>query len=204
LEEPSAEILHGFSVPRELVPRATQIRSTLLASSQQSLRKRGHFERYLTLLDPPAREELSALVVGVWYPIALGRAHYEACERLELSEPELVGIGRDVEERLRSSILLNLAHAARGVGVTPVMVLSQAPKFWTRTFVGSEVQLERLGPKDLRLTLGGFPFARLAYNRITFRGILQSLIGPFCRSPTVRDARECSGPTSLGWRVAWV
>jgi hypothetical protein len=204
LAQSSAEILHGFSVSREHVPPATQIRSTLLVSSQHSLRKRDHFERYLELVRPDQRDTLASLVVGVWCPIAQGMAHYEACEQLELGEQEILGIGHDVEERLRSSILLNLAHAARGVGVTPTMVLGQAPKFWTRTFVGSEVQLERLGPKDLRLTLGGFPFAHLTYNRVSFRGILQSLIGPFCRSATVRDARECSGPASIGWRVAWV
>jgi hypothetical protein len=204
LADSSAEVLHGFSVPRERVPMASQIRSTLLVSSQQSLRKRGHYERYLSLADAAAREELASLVVGVWHPIAVGIAHYSACEQLALSEQELIDIGSDVQERLRSSIMLSLTRAARGVGVTPFTALGQAPKFWARTFVGSEVQLDRLGPKDLRLTLAGFPFAQIAYNRVTFRGILQSLVMPLCRSASVREARECAGPASIGWRVAWV
>jgi hypothetical protein len=185
------------------VPVATQIRSTLLVSSQQSLRIRNAYDRYLDLVDPEARAALSNLVVGVWTPIPLAVAHYDACERLGFSTAELVSIGHDVEARLRKSILLNLAHVARGVGVTPLAVLSQSPKFWARTFVGSEVCVERLGPKDARFSIAGFPFAQIPYNRITFRGILESLVAPFCQRAFVRDAPECKGPLGVGWRIAW-
>jgi hypothetical protein len=198
------EVLHPFSTSRDRVPPATQIKSTLIVSSQQSLRLRGVFDRYLALVtDPAHRAALSSLVVGAWSPIALGVAHYEACERLELPTTDLLAIGHDVEMRLRRSILLNLAHAARGVGITPLTVMMQGPKFWARTFVGSEVSIERLGPKDGRFVIAGFPFAPLTYNRVTFRGILESLFAPFCTRVFVRDAPECAGPASVGWRVAW-
>jgi hypothetical protein len=198
------EVLHALSAAPERVPLARQIRSTLLVSSQQSLRQRGLYERCLGLVDDAThRQALASLVVGVWTPIAVGLAHYEACERLDLPVHELISIGHDVEARLRQSILLNLAHAARGIGVTPLAVLMQAPKFWARTFVGSEVGIERLGPKDARLTLAGFPFSHLRYNRISFRGILESLVAPFCARAYVRDAPECAGKGSVGWVIAW-
>ena len=200
---PRGEVIHAFSTARDLVPPATRIRTTLLVSSQLSLRTRGLFDRYLALADPAARPALTSLVVGAWSSMELGVIHYEACERLQLPVAELVSIGRDVEARLRKSILLNLAHAARGVGVTPLTVLMQGPKFWARTFVGSEVSIARLGPKDARFAIAGFPLARLTYNRVTFRGILESLVAPFCQRAFVRDAPECAGPAALGWRVAW-
>jgi hypothetical protein len=198
------EVLHALSTERDRVPLAKQIRTTLLVSSQQSLRARDLYARYLALVPEAAdRAALSSLVVGTWTPIALGVVHYEACERLELPGTELLAIGHDVEMRLRRSILLNLAVAARNVGVSPITVLMQAPKFWSRTFVGSEVSIERLGPKDARFIIAGFPFAHLVYNRVTFRGILESLLAPFCTRVFVRDAPECAGPAALGWRVAW-
>jgi hypothetical protein len=204
VREENVEVLFGFSTDRERVPAATLIRSTLLVSSQQSLRIRNAYDRYLALVAPEHRATLSGLVVGVWTPMDVATAHYEACDRLGFGTAELLAIGHDVEVRLRKSILLNLAHVARGVGVGPLTVLSQAPKFWGRTFVGSEVCVERLGPKDARLSLAGFPFARIAYNRVTFRGILESLVAPFCRQSFVRDAPECQGPLCIGWRIAWV
>jgi hypothetical protein len=199
----NVEVLFGFSRPRERVLAATKIRSTLLVSSQQSLRIRNAYDRYLHLVDPEHRAALAELVVGVWTPVDVATAHYNACDRLGFDTAELISIGHDVEARLRNSILLNLAHVARGVGVSPLTVISQAPKFWARTFVGSEVCAERLGPKDARFSIAGFPFAPIPYNRVTFRGILESLVAPFCQRAFVRDAPECKGPLSLGWHIAW-
>jgi hypothetical protein len=48
------EVLHPFSTSRDRVPMATQIKTTLLVSSQQSLRLRGAFGRYLTLVKDPS------------------------------------------------------------------------------------------------------------------------------------------------------
>jgi hypothetical protein len=199
----SVEIIHGFSTQRDRVPAATRIRSTLLVSSQQSLRARNVYDRYLDLVDPRHHAAVSELVVGVWTPIDVAIAHYDACDRLGLSTEELISIGRDVETRLSRSILLNLAHVARDVGIGPMAALSQAPKFWARTFVGSEVCLERLGPKDARFSIAGFPFAHIPYNRVTFRGILESLVAPLCQRAFVRDAPESKGPLRIGWRIAW-
>jgi hypothetical protein len=203
MAEGNVEVLCGFSTRRDRVAVATQIRSTVLVSSQQSLRIRGAYDRYLDLVDPQHRAALAALVVGVWTPVPVAVAHYEACERLDFDTEALMAIGRDVEARLRKSILLNLAHVARDVGVGPFLVIGQAPKFWARTFVGSEVCVERLGPKDARFSIAGFPFAHLAYNRVTFRGILESLVGPFCQRAFVREAPECRGALCVGWRIAW-
>jgi hypothetical protein len=199
----NVEVLYGFSTHRDRVPAATQIRSTLLVSSQQSLRVRNAYDRYLDLVDPAHRAVLSDLVVGVWTPMSVAIAHYQACDRLDFDTSELIAIGHDVEARLRNSILLNLVRVARDVGVGPLTVLSQSPKFWARTFIGSEVCVERLGPKDARFSIAGFPFARIPYNRVTFRGILESLVAPFCQRAFVREAPECKGPLSVGWRIAW-
>jgi hypothetical protein len=196
------EALYTFSQPRDRVSTMTEIRTTLLVSSQQALKTRGHWSAYLERVPPAQRNDLLTLVVGAWVPIGLGMAHYEACEQLGLPHDELLAIGHDVELRLRKSILL--AHVAREVGVTPVTVLLHAPRFWLRVFRGSEVALHRLGPKDARFAIAGAPFCRLTYNRVTFRGILEALVAPFCQRAFLREAPEASGPMAMGWRIAWV
>jgi hypothetical protein len=198
------ETILPFSLPRTRVPLATQVRSTLLVSSQQSLRVRGYFDRYLELVDDTYRSALHGLVAGVWLPIAVGSAHYEACERLALPQETLLAIGSDVQTRLAASILLSMARVAREAGFTPLTMLSSSQKYWTRVFHGSEVALFRLGPKDARFEIAGFPFASLTYNRVTFRGILASLVSPLCTRLFVRDAPEAAGKSSIGWRLSWV
>jgi hypothetical protein len=193
-----------FSMRADLVPTATQIRSTLLVSSQQSLRSRGLYEPYLALLEAGDRKVLTELVAGVWCPIEIGVAHYEACERLGLPNPTLLAIGHEVEARMRASILFHFLRITREAGASPLSVLVRSRRFWDRVFVGSELGVFRLGPKDLRLEIAGFPFATLTYNRVTFRGIVESLMTPFCTKAFVRDAPEAQGATTIGWRVAWV
>jgi hypothetical protein len=186
------------------VRTATQIRSTLLVSSQQSLKARGLYERYMSFVAPDVRDTLAELVAGTWCPIAVGTVHYEACERLELPNDVLLAIGREVEERLRRSIVAPIARLSREAGATPLSVLVTSRRFWDRVFVGSELGVFQLGPKDLRLQIAGWPFAQITYNRVTFRGILEALVGPFCVKAFVSDAPEAAGPTTVGWRVAWV
>lgn len=197
------EAIFEFSRPRDQVAPATAIRSTLIVSSQQALKNQGHWDAYVERLPAAHRDGLVHVVVGTWLPMEEGMVHYQACERLDLPVPALMNLGRDVEERLRRSILLNLAHAARAAGLTPFTVLNQSRKFWDRAFQGSEVAVHRTGPKDARFEIAGVPFAPLTYNRVTFRGVLEALVSPFCQRAFVRDAPESFGPRAMGWRIAW-
>ncbi len=101
---------------------------------------------------------------------------------------------------MQASILIHFVSIVKHAGANPVTVLVQCRRFWERVFVGSELGVFRLGPKDARLEIAGFPFAALTYNRVTFRGILESLVAPFCIKSFVRDAPELVAYRMLGSR----
>ena len=75
---------------------AKRFRSTWIISSHQTLRASGLFEQYRASLSVAYGEQLLAIVAGVWLPIAVARAHYEACDHLGLSLEEQLGMGRAV------------------------------------------------------------------------------------------------------------
>jgi len=80
---PGAEVVVPFRVPEQRLGRATEVRTTLLVSSLQSLRRRGHLDQYLRHLPAQRHATIQAVIAGQWAAIEVGRAHYVACEALE-------------------------------------------------------------------------------------------------------------------------
>src|SRR5271165_4823087 len=88
------EAIVPFDTPRSEVPPVTSFRSTWLVSSVAAVRSRGLFERYLEGLPLRYHEVISGSVAGVWLPVEVAVAHYEACETLKLPPEEQLAIGR--------------------------------------------------------------------------------------------------------------
>ena len=96
--------------------QVTHIRSTLLMSSQTTLREHGLFERYASLLPADVRQEILQLGAPSWLPLRLGMAHYQACQLLALDEDQVVEIAKAVAMHREGSFLgiaLNLAARRR-------------------------------------------------------------------------------------------
>jgi hypothetical protein len=199
----TGEVIVPFVPDREHVPSATHIRSTLIASSVSALRARALFDAYRANLEPSRRDDLPATVAGYWLPITEGIAHYEACDRLALSMHDLIDNGASVGERNTKSALSLAAKLAVGGGATPWTVLQQSRRLWERAFQGSGVAVFKLGPKEARFEIVSWPLARIDYNRISFRGILRSMLQPFCTQVYVNDIPRLCTPTTVGYRVAW-
>jgi hypothetical protein len=197
------EVVVPFSHERSKVPLATHLRSTMLASSIATLRSRGHLDRYRAHLDPALREELPTTVAGHWLPISHGIAHYEACDRLGLSHAELLQIGESVGDRMTKSSLSLAVKLAAGSGVTPWTVLSQARRLWERSFRGSSLAVFKLGPKEARVEIVAWPIAHIDYNRVSFCGILRSIVGPFCTRAYTYEIPSLCTATTVGHRIAW-
>ena len=113
------EVIVPFALPREKLPLATQVRSTLVASSLRSVRGHGFYDRYVALLDPGWRDAVLHAVAGVWLPLAAGVAHYKACDALGVSPAEQMEIGREVGDRIQGTFLASMVRVAKGAGVTP-------------------------------------------------------------------------------------
>jgi hypothetical protein len=182
---------------------ATHIRSTMITSSVVTLRARGFFDAYRENLAPALRDVLPATVAGTWLPIERGIEHYEACDRLRLPTADLIAIGQSVGTRNTQSALSLAARLAARSGVTPWNILAQSRRLWDRAFQGSSIGVFKLGPKEARMEMIAWPLARIEYNRVSFRGIVRSLLRPFCTQAYVTEVSALHTPLAVGYRIAW-
>jgi hypothetical protein len=167
----TAEIIipHALSI----VP-ASHVRSTLLQSSLGFLRTRGHYERYLRLLEPRHFEAVTGTLAPVWLPIEVALAHYAACDALGLDDAERVAIGEAVGDKIQGTFMQTIVKSARAAGVTPWILLGRFDRFWGRLVQGGSVQLTKVGPKDLTIDMLAARLPRYDYFRTAFVGVVRA------------------------------
>jgi hypothetical protein len=201
---PPEEIV-PFQFGRGLVPGATHCRGTLLLASRQTLRNRGHFDRYLAALSPADAAAIDAAIAAAWLPIELGIAHYRACDALNLSVDETLSIGGEVVRNLQRTFIGSLVKAASsGAGVTPIFGLQRFTTIYFRTIKGGDARVVRYAPKDARVEFVGLPFSAIRYFRIAYRGFIQAGCELFARRVIVAELNAYLGPTTCAYRIAWV
>jgi len=182
----SDDIVCPFPALPDAIGELTHVRGTLLASSIQSLRSRGLFDRYATLLSHSYRDRVLNSVAGEWLGADIALAHYSACDALRLSVEDQVGMGREVSKRTHETFLGLLVKMARGIGVTPWVVLPKINSLYMRIFRGGGIQITRLGPKDAKVqTLGLTPLG-ISYFRNAYLGMYEAGVGMFASSVQVR------------------
>jgi len=199
----SHESLSSLST-RETPTEVTRLRSTLITTSLQSVRARGHLDRYTTLVDAAHRDTILHLVAGVWQPIAVGMAHYAACNALGLTSQEQIAIGREVGERVQGTFLGVVVRSAKAVGMTPWTGLDQATRLWTRLFVGGTVSVHKLGPKEAAVELGHNPLAGIPYFRAAFRGLLVGGALMFSQKAYASEVPKPGAAGAFAVKLAWV
>ena len=194
----------GSSGERNLVPMATEFRSTWLSSSLESLRERGRLDDYFVKLQPDMRSTITSLMAGVWVPVSVAVAHYEACDRLGMTHAEQLAIGREASTRAHATVLATALRLTRQAGVTPCTVLAQLQRLWDRMFKGGGVCAWKLGPKEARVEIVGCPLARIAYFRVGFQGVLLGVGQMFCEKLYMQEIPALCSRTTLGYRGSWV
>jgi hypothetical protein len=183
----------------------TQVRGTMLVSSVSTIRELGLYERYLPCLPESMRERVLFTLAMSWSPIEVALAHYEACDRMGLSDAEITEIGARVSARFANTFLGTLLGAARGAGVdAPLIGLRAQPRSWDRMFVGGGTRIERVGPKDVIGTFTGLPLARVRYYRQSFCGYYRGLANLFGHQAHVKVIGERGGSDTLTISGSWV
>lgn len=147
------------------------MRSTLITSSLASLRTRGLFERYDQLQRSPHRDMILSSVAGAWLDLEVCAAHYRACDALGLDRDEQIDIGKDVSKRIHETFLRTILSAARGIGLTPWVLLRRSDSVQTRLNRGGGVRLTRLSARAARIEIAKHPLADLPYFRHGLLGI---------------------------------
>ncbi len=201
----SEEVLLPFPAPEGVLGEATAVRSTLIASSMASLRKHKLFDRYEGLLAPEHRERVLSTVAGVWLPVTVARAHYEACERLGLSTLEQVSIGAEVSAKIHETFLGTVVRMARQAGVTPWILLSRGHQMYSRLFQGGGgIRVIQYGPKECRTDIRGVSLFAIPYFRHAVRGIYQGAVSLFCMQVYVHEITKDASPNRVALKVSWV
>ena len=188
--------------PRASIKPVYSVRSTLIISSLAVLRQRGHFERYLGVVDPAHRETLLGAIAGMWLPVAPATAHYAACEALGLPVTEQLEIFRASGKRSQGSMLGTAVLLAKGAGVTPWTLLGQLDRLFRRGFEGAAVAAYRIGPKEARADAVALPLLRIPYFRRGLGVVLETMVSLFCRRAYVADA-EPRVSDEVSYRVQW-
>jgi len=183
---------------------ATKFRATWLASSLRAARTRGFFDRYLANLPKEYHDVVLHSVAGEWLPVEVALAHYAALDALALSEVEILAIGAEVNARFNNIFLQTVLRLAKGVGATPWTAFRQAQKMWDRTWVGGGYAIVKLGEREARGEVVGWPCARFRYTRVGMRGMVSGTTSLFCRRAWVQEIPAQCTDTRLVYKINWV
>jgi hypothetical protein len=183
---------------------ATKFRSTWLTSSLRALKTRERLDEYLLRLPKEHHDAVTNSVAGVWLPVDVATAHYDACDRLQLPAAELFLIGHEVHHATQGTVFGTMLKVAKGAGVTPWTALSQCQRLWDRVWIGGGLAVFKLGPKEARIEFVGWPCAGSAYIRHAMRGVVCGMLELFCTKVYVKDLPDLCTSTTLGYRIAWV
>jgi hypothetical protein len=205
MSAPANEEVHlPFPAPsKALLPLTTQFRSTWLTSSVRAVKGRGRWGDYLAALPREYHDAVENSVAGVWLPVNVAIAHYDACDQLNFTPMELFAIGGEVHTTAQASVFSMLVKLATGAGATPWTATSQFNRLWSRVWVGGGVAVYKLGPKEARLELAGWQCSRSTYIRHAMRGVVTGMLEMFCRKAYMTDIPRLCTPTSLAYRCAW-
>lgn len=190
--------------PRSRLAPTSQFRSTWVVSSQNALKHRGLFDRYLALVPAAHRDALAVAIVGGWLPIEIAKAHYQACEDLALPAGEQLEIGRAVSRYLDNTLLATAVRVARNTGTTMWTPLGQLHRLWDRMFVGGGVAVYKVGPKEARVEFHECTLAPIGYFRTGLRGVLLGVGEHFSQKIYVNEIPRVSSGTSIVFRGSWV
>ena len=204
ISQASEEIVLPFPAPLESIGLAKELRSTLVASSLESLRRRNLIDRYRALLAPEYRDVIPSTVAGLWLPMAVGIAHYEAVDRLGFNSEEQAAIGAEVSHKIHDTFLGVVMKMATTAGVTPWTLLPKGNQLYLRLFQGGGgTRVVKLGPKEARADIVGIPILGVPYFRNALRGLYQGAISFFCTKCYVHEVTRTMSPSATTLRISW-
>jgi hypothetical protein len=180
------------------------VRGIVIASSIQSLRAHGYYERYVDLLSGEHRDRVLTAIATDWLGVDVVMTHYEACEALGLVAQVQRTIGEEVGDRVQKTFFGFLIRSARTAGVTPWTAFGYAHRARERMYLGGDVSVVKVGPKEARLTCVGLPFLRIPYYRHGFIGVQAAALRLFTSKVYVREVVELGTETTLVTAISWV
>lgn len=200
MRESAPEVI--LPLPERVEP-VRHIRSTLLHSSYASIRDAGYDKAYRAALPRQYHSAIFDTVAGMWIPIEIAVAHYDACATLGLTHERQLALGRDAGKKIEGTILGTAVRMAREVGVTPWTVMPQFNRFWRRAFDGGALYLEKRGPKEAHMEVHRAAHADCVYWRAALSGLGMGVLELFCRKAYIQETTKKRVPGFASFRVQW-
>jgi hypothetical protein len=183
----------------------TQVKSTLILSSVESVRSYGVFERYRKYLDNRYAQDVLESVVGAWLPVDAALAHYKACDELMLTAEQQLQLGRITGHGIRQHLTRVAGMLSRGLGVTPWLMFEQFPRLWKRSFDGGGIAVRRHGPKEAEITYTHCKLLESPYFRGALRGVAVGLLESATRRCLMNELPARNGKMQEArYRISWV
>ena len=113
-------------------------------------------------------------------------------------------IGQEVTRFAHKTTYGLALRMSREVGVSPWTCFELQHRLWAHTWRGGGVATYKLGPKEARIEIAGWPCARIRYCRIATRGLLSGQTEMFCRKAYVQEVTPLCTELTLAYRVSWV
>jgi hypothetical protein len=182
----------------------THVRSTLLVSSLGTLKEAGLLDRYNDRLKPAVRAQMGDLLAGAWVGVDLADAHYQACDALGVAPAQQFELGRAVGLKIDKTIAATVLAAAKQMGATPWLFLSQLGRLYPRLVMGGAVACFRVADKEAIIEHHKAALFRVAYLRNAYRGAIQGICERFCTKAYVKPREVSEDGLKVSFRVSWV
>ncbi len=181
-------------------PNVVQVRGSLIASSLETLRQLGLFDRYIAHLPAEYHEQILYVIAASWVPIDVAMAHYRACDEMQLAESELHEIGQYVSKRIMGTFLGTLMRTATSV-IAPGSALRYYPRLWDRLLMGGGCTVSTLGSNEARIESRGVAMFRYRYFRVAYTGLIRGAATVFRSS--VQTRIRSSTDNALTIDISW-
>ncbi len=182
----------------------TEARSTLIVSGIQTLRANGLYERYVELLSPKLRQDIMALVAGLWIPVELALEHYRTMDRLALGKSTIEAIGAEVAERGAKTVLGRGSAATKLREPTPWDMLLMTHRNLDTNWRGSDIMITKEGPQEAQIVWAGQPCASVPYFVTSWGSFLRAAVTGYCTTAHHRIALEQGSATTMVIHLSWV
>ncbi len=198
------EVILPLPSPRSSVARASSVRSTWLASSLRGLRERDLLDAYFALLPERFHDPVRTTAAGVWLPVDVAMAHYEACDGLDLPVNSVLEMGVSATRAAHSGVVNVLRTLAGGAGATPWALLAQLQRVWEKSWIGAAVGVTKVGPKEAHVEIVQFQPSIYRHCRVGIRGVTIGMAEIFCKKAYAQELTELCTPLSLGIKLQWI
>jgi hypothetical protein len=183
----------------------TAVRRMLVHSSLAELQELGVYDRYCSLIDRVSLERIHELIGPGWMPLPLALKHYEACDRMQLSDEVVLDAGQRAGENMGKSLLVAGAQStASPTDRSPWPILGAFSRMGRRIYDGGSSQYVKLGPNALQIEHDRNPLFAFHYYRVAHSGFLRKSFGSL--GVDVRDV-NCSAyraeKAQIDYRVTW-